>query len=143
MPAIDAITEAHIWLQATLSADAGVTASFGSRIYRHPAPRDVPYPQLTYAYLGSPRDLLVVGTHTFWSTVRFLVTGYVEGNDDTDLTAGVAAVKDALHGRFGFTDNANINSCIHDRPVFIPEVTNSVQYLRIGGEYVITIHAKS
>ena len=143
MAGIDPTGEAEIWLQDMLSSDAGVTAVFGDRIFRHPAPRTTTEPFLTYDLYYAMPDTRVVGETTIWSTVRYLIRGWTSGNNDNDLIRGAKAVYDAVHGKFGATTNADIVSCIRDRPVSEVQELNSIQHLYRGAEYVIQITAKS
>lgn len=143
---MDVVSEAERWLQATLSADAGVTAVFGENIYRYPGPRynediqRVTYPLLTYRFMYPSPDTIVVGSARFWSTVRFCVNGTVEGNDDTVLGVGAQAIYNAIHGKFGYTEGAVISGCYEDRPYQDVELMSSKQYIHKGGEYVILIN---
>lgn len=144
--AIDPVTEAEIYLQSVLSAHSGVTAVFGNRIYAHPAPRTdqsgnlVEYPILTYTYLNSDDDLMLVGATTFWSTLRFLVRGITDTNNQLALRDGVAAIYEALHATSGYTNNATISACYRSKPFSMPEVTNSIHYIHRGGEYILHLN---
>lgn len=142
MVAIDEITEAQIWLYSTLSADAGVTAVFGSSIGTNPLPRETAYPRLTYNCLTPLNDLILVGSEIFYASLRFCVRGIVKGNDTYDIRAGLAAMHTALHGKNGFTDDAYIVSCVRVRPYHLPEISDSIEYTHQGGEYLIRLRPK-
>lgn len=143
MATIDPQTEAEIWLQSTLSAAAPVVAVFEDRITTHPGPRGAEYPRLTYTCLTPMDSLLLVGTDIFWDSMRFIVRGIIEGDDRTILRPGVIAIQDAIHGKWGGTDNAYIVSCVRVRPYYMFEMSDSIGYTHIGGEYLIRLRPKS
>jgi len=146
----DVITEAEIFIRSRLMAHAGVTSSFGTRVFTNPGPRYNPdntavtYPMLTYEFLYPSADLLLVGADRLWSELRFLVRGIDQGNDSLRVGMGAGYIYEALHGASGYTTNgALISSCIHDRPYKEVEVMSSTQYIHIGGEYLISINTPS
>lgn len=141
MAAIDEVTEAEIWLRATLLAHTGVTSVFGSNVYTHPGPRNASYPKLTYNLLAPSDDTMLVGTDTWWANLRFLIRGIIEGDDRLTITDGIAAVKDAIHGKTGVTTNAQIVSCVRLRPFQMFEMQDSKAYLHLGGEYKLQVRS--
>jgi hypothetical protein len=142
MAAIDEITEAEIWLRSTLTAASAVTDVFDDRISVHPGPRGAEFPRLTYVCMTPQDDLMLVGTDIFWAKLRFVVRAITPGSDATPISAGVAAMHEAIHGKYGFTDNAYIVSCTRIRPYKMYEVLDSVEHLHLGGEYLIQIRPR-
>lgn len=142
MTFIEPITEAEIWLLSRLKNDTGVQTTFGTRVSTHPSPRTWTYPVLTYFCLTPQDNLMVVGGDIFWSTLRFLVRGIVQGDDHMALRNGIAAVQGALHKQRGETSNAFIESCIQIRPFSMTEMADSIQFYHLGGEYQIRVRAK-
>lgn len=141
--AIDPITEAEIWLRATLLASDAVTAVYGNKITTHPGPRALGYPILTFFCLTPENDLMLVGTDILWAELRFVVRGITEGDDRLVLRPGVVAVQEALHGKYGYTDNAYIVSCTRIRPFSMHEMADSKDYYHLGAEYNIKIRPRN
>lgn len=139
---IEPVTEAEIWLQSVLNADASVLAVFAERITTHPAPRDSGYPILTHFCLTPEDNLILVGGDIYWATLRFLIRGIALGDDRLTLRPGVAAMHAALHNKRGETAVAFIESCIQIRPFTMLEMADSIEYYHVGGEYQIKVRAK-
>jgi len=140
---IDPISEAKIWLYQTLSADPTCAATFGDSIGDHPLDRDAGFPKLTYTCLTPQNDLLLVGTDIFWSGLRFFVRAIVEGNNTLAIKPALVALHDAIHGKYGYTDDAYIVSCTRIRPYYLHEMSDSLEYTHQGGEYLIRLRPRN
>lgn len=143
---VDVITEAEIYILDCLTQNAKIQSVVGNRIYKHPAPRTddngalVTYPILTYNFMYSVMDTLLVGSQRFWSTLRFMVRMITDTNDPLIITEGVTGIYEALHGTAGYTAKATISACIHDKPFDMTEISVSTQYIHRGGEFLININ---
>lgn len=140
--AIDEITEAQIWLQATLSADPTVASVFGTNVGQNPLPRESAYPRLTYNCLTPQNDLILVGSDIYYASLRFVVRGIVKGNSTYAIKDALAAMHTAIHAKYGFTDDAYIVSCVRVRPYHLPEISDSIEYTHQGGEYLIRLRPR-
>lgn len=141
--AINEINEAQKWLYSMLTANATVVSTFGTNVGANPLPRDKGFPRLTYNCFTPQDDLLLVGTGIFWAGLRFVVRAIVEGNDTLDVDAGLEAMHDSIHGQYGFTTDAYIVSCVRVRPYYLHEMSDSIEYTHIGGEYLIRIRPRN
>jgi hypothetical protein len=134
-PGIDEITEAQIWLRARLLASNAVVAEFPTYIGSHPAPRALTtYPILTLDPQPPTPDTNVVGVGILWANIPFIIRGIVDGNDQMRLSAGVAAVHNALHQQSGTTANAQV-WCYRHKPFYMYELSDGISYIHKGGIY--------
>ncbi len=144
MPTVyDEITEGKIWIRATLLADTAFQATNATGVWDHPAPRSQSFPYVTVQAQYDSDDLTLVGSHILWTEIPYLIRAWDEHEDELSVSPISAAVKDALHGRFGATTNAIIVSCRRKRPYRGFELLDTVQYISLGGIYVLQIRPKS
>jgi hypothetical protein len=143
---IDPITEAEIYIRTALMDNPTLVSIFSSFIGTHPGPRresdgtPLTYPILTYTHIGGFSDTILVGGETFQSRLRFLIRGITDTNDQMLVSPGVVEIQRALHFTSGYTDNATISACYRDKPFKMIEITNSAEYIHLGGEYIIHIN---
>lgn len=125
---------AEQWLVGALRDDAAVTALVGSRVYSELAPQGAAMPYVIVQNQASV-DVLGVGSRRIMSELLFVVQAVGRGASYAVLAPIADAIDAALHLAGGVTAEGRVLGCRREEPFRRPEVTNGVQYRRLGGIY--------
>ena len=136
---VEPITEAQTWLLERLSAEPGVAAVFGTRIWHSPAERGEPFPVLVFDYLLRGKAVKVIEGIVLYYELPFVVKGIIDRFDQTVIAPGVVAARNALHKQRELRANSEILACLCEKPITYPETTESRQFLHLGFEATVHI----
>lgn len=127
------------WIYATLSSDATVVASVGTRIYRDVPPQGAAYPLIVYQEQPFVDDLVGLGGIRILTSALYLIKGIAKGESFIALEPVMDRVDTLIHAKAGSTSDATILSCVRERPYSITYEDMGVKYKQLGGFYRIQV----
>lgn len=130
------------WLYSTLNVSAVTTLATGGIHWETPpASADVPY--VVISMPAAQDDLRVVGAIKIWSPEFWDVIA-VGQNLQRDTVDKIAAAVDLLLDRgSGTPTNGTVFECTRERPITFTEINEGIQYVYIGGTYLVKVKATS
>lgn len=125
------------WIFETLSTDATITATVGTRIFSDLAPQNIAYPLLTYSAIAI-NDVFGVGTTRFYINALYLIRIITTGETFTTIKNAANQIDTLFHGKQTATAYGRIVACTRERPFKLVEAPeNGVRYNHRGGIYRI------
>lgn len=131
-----------MWMQATLSADAGIVAQVEDRVYEGVAPSGVKYPFITYT-LQNPEDVNGVGPNArIFVEAQYIVQAISEAQL-VDLAPCAVAIDAALDGAEGSPAGGLVLTCQRNAPYTLEEQHEGRIIRHLGGLYTVLVQATS
>jgi hypothetical protein len=132
---------ARSWLYQTLANDATLTPLIGKRIYNGRAEQGAAFPYVVLQLLSPGNDLIVVGAARIWSDMLWLVKAVNKGTSTAALEPIADRIDALLHAKSGTVVGGVIHVAVRERPHELPERTDGVDYVNLGGEYRVKASA--
>jgi hypothetical protein len=126
---------ARSWLYQTLANDATLTPLIGRRIYSGRAEQGATFPYVIVQLLSPGNDLIVVGSARIWSDMLWLVKAVNRGTSTAALEPIADRIDALLHAKSGTVVGGVVHVAVRERPHELPERTDGVDYVNLGGEY--------
>ena len=133
MPTFTDTWTASQWLYATLNVSAVTTlATGGVHVGTVPSDQTMPY---VVARSITASDVTEVSAIRIWSAQLWDVIAVGEVWETVDKIA--AAVDVLLHKGSGAPSSGTVHECTRERPISFDEVDEGVNYIYVGGTYLI------
>jgi hypothetical protein len=133
---------ARSWIWQTLANDTTLangsppsTPGIGKRIHNGRAPQGEKFPLVIMQLLSPGNDLIVVGGQRIWSDMLWLVKVVNEGTSTAPIEASADRIDALLHTKNGTVVGGVVHVAVRERPHELPERTDGVDYVNLGGEY--------
>jgi hypothetical protein len=133
---------ARSWLYQTLANDTTLangappsTPGIGKRIYNGRAEQGAAFPYVILQLLSPGNDLIVVGGQRIWSDMLWLVKVVNLGISTAKIEASADRIDALLHAKSGTVVGGVVHVAVRERPHELPERTDGVDYVNLGGEY--------
>lgn len=134
MPTFTDAWTASQWLYSTLSVSAVTTLATGG-VHVGIVPTTVDPPYVVARMPTGSDDLMVVGAVRIWSPQLWDVIAVSEVWETADKIA--AAVDLLLHKGSGAPSSGIVHECTRERQISFDEEDEGVQYVYVGGTYLI------
>jgi hypothetical protein len=126
---------ARSWLYQTLANDSALAPLIGRRIYNGRAEQGAAFPYVVLQLLSPGNDLIVVGAVRVWSDMLWLVKAVNKGTSTAALEPIADRIDALLHAKSGTVVGGVVHVAVRERPHELPERTDGVDYVNLGGEY--------